>query len=135
MDLMINYMAVVVAAVASFVVSWIWFGPLFGKKWMHLHGKTHADTAGMKMPMGSMAMEFIATLVTAYVLARFVTLLGVMDVTNAIHLTVWIWLGFVAAIMVGEVLWEDKKWELFWIKAAGRFVSILVMTVILGVWH
>ncbi len=135
MDLMINYVAVVVAAVVAFVIGWVWYGPIFGKRWMHLHGKSYESMSEMKMPMGNMAIEFIATLVTAYVLARFVVLLGVVDVMGAIHLTVWVWLGFIAAIMVGGVLWENEKWELFWIKVGGRFLTILAMTVILGVWH
>ncbi|MES2203484.1 MAG: DUF1761 domain-containing protein [Patescibacteria group bacterium] len=132
---MINYVAVVVAAVVAFVIGWVWYGPIFGKRWMHLHGKSYESMSEMKMPMGNMAIEFIATLVTAYVLARFVVLLGVVDVMGAIHLTVWVWLGFIAAIMVGGVLWENEKWELFWIKVGGRFLTILAMTVILGVWH
>jgi len=135
MDLIINYWAVLVAAVAAFVVGWVWYGPIFGKRWMHLHGKSHESTGGMKMPMGNMAIEFIAGLVTAYVLARLVALLGVIDVVGAVHLTVWVWLGFIAATFVGGVLWEGEKWELFWIKVGGRFLTILVMTVILGVWR
>ncbi len=31
----INLLAVVVCAIASMVLGMLWYGPLFGKKWMH----------------------------------------------------------------------------------------------------
>ena len=36
----INFLAVIVAAFSAFFVGWIWYGPLFGKKWM-VHQRKH----------------------------------------------------------------------------------------------
>lgn len=35
---MASTLAVVLAAVVSMIVGWLWYGPLFGKQWMALMG-------------------------------------------------------------------------------------------------
>ncbi|MGC9355126.1 MAG: DUF1761 domain-containing protein, partial [Mariniphaga sp.] len=50
----INYLAVIVAALSSFMVGWIWYGPLFGKSWMKLHGFTEEE-----LKEGSLSMPVI----------------------------------------------------------------------------
>ncbi|HEX2712884.1 MAG TPA: DUF1761 family protein, partial [Candidatus Acidoferrales bacterium] len=63
-----NYLAVVVAAVAVFVLGWLWYSPLlFYKSWMRLRGLDPiAAMAGAKMPVGKLALEFVRCLVLAY---------------------------------------------------------------------
>ncbi len=36
----INYLAVVVAAIANMVLGFLWYGSLFGKQWIKLSGFT-----------------------------------------------------------------------------------------------
>ena len=50
METNINYIAVVVAAVASMAVGFIWYGVLFRKQWMSLMGFTAGSMSNMKMP-------------------------------------------------------------------------------------
>lgn len=38
----INYLAVIAAGVASMVVGSLWYGPLFGRKWVALSGRRRA---------------------------------------------------------------------------------------------
>ena len=47
----INWIAVLVAAVSAFMIGGIWYGPLFGKKWMELVGKTEEDIKDANMLM------------------------------------------------------------------------------------
>ncbi len=135
MDLAINYLAVLVASVASFVIGWLWYGPLFGKMWIELRGKDPASMQGMAMPVGNMAVEFVAALVVAYVLARFTVLLNVTSWTTALHLAVWIWLGFQATLLLGPVLWEKMSLKLYCLNAGRWLVTLIVMSLILGLWH
>ena len=44
----INFLAVIVAAFSAFFVGWIWYGPLFGKKWMELNGFTKENMGQKK---------------------------------------------------------------------------------------
>lgn len=138
MSLAINYWAVLVAAVASFAIGWAWFSPLlFVKPWMRLRGKDPEAmmAGGMQMPIGGMAAEFVVQLVFAYVLARLVVLLGAVEWTGAVHLALWIWLGFYVTSMIGAVIWEKMPWKLFAIYAGRWLVSSVVVAVILAVWR
>jgi len=64
----VSWIAVVAAAVSAFVLGGIWYGPLFGKKWMALVGLTE-DQAKSGNPAiifgGSLVLSFIAAFVFA----------------------------------------------------------------------
>lgn len=126
----VNYTAVVVAAVASFVVGWLWYGPLFGKTWMKLTGKTSMGNKD-EMPQ-SMAIMFVGTLVTAWVLSAFLQLTGSTTLQAALPVALWAWLGFQAPEALGVVLWEGKSWNLFFLNAAEKLVSLLVIAAVLS---
>ncbi len=138
MDIAVNYVAVVVATIAAFVIGWAWYSPLlFVKPWLRAQGKDPhmAMSSGMKMPYQSMLIEFFATLVLAYVLARLSVLLGITSWDAAVEFAVWIWLGFYAAANVGRVLWEGSNWTLYAINTGRWLVTLVVMSLILGLWH
>jgi hypothetical protein len=133
--MMINYWAVLGAAVASFVIGMLWYGPLFGKQWMKLAGITPASMKKMKMtPARAMTFGFIATLVTAYVLSNFVNVLGIMTWTAAAQFAFWAWLGLVAPVQFGAYLWEGKPLKLFVLNTAHNLVVLIVMSGIVAVW-
>ncbi len=147
----INYWALIVAALAALVVGAVWYSPfLFGNAWMelrfdpssldnytqNLNALAHAGaTAHTKIPLGEMLAEFVRELVIAYVLARFVVLLRIVDWKGAVLLGVWVWIGFNATLLLGTVIHENMPWKLYAIHAGHGLVNILVMTVILGVWR
>lgn len=103
----VNYMAVLVAAIASMVIGMAWYSKtLFGGVWMQLSGTTEKDMqkAKQKGVTKQIAGQFIATLVTAYVLAHFVRYVNAMSWTDGVQAGFWIWLGFIAPMMLGIVL-------------------------------
>src|SRR5438034_213058 len=83
----VNYVAVLVAAVAVFVLGWLWYSPLlFFKPWMRLRGMDPvAAMAGAKMPAGKLLIELARCLVLACVIARLVALLGISTWMGAVH--------------------------------------------------
>ena len=117
----INWLAIILAAVASMVVGYVWYGPLFGKTWMKLTGKKEmGDKKDMPKTYGIM---FVASMVTAYVLS----VLGA-DLMTAF----WIWLGFQATLLLHSVLFEGKSWNLYFVKAGHQLVSLLAMSWVLS---
>ena len=133
----VNYLAVLVAAIASFLLGWLWHSPmLFGKMWMKLSNmdKKKIDAAkkkGMGMPL---FLQFVATVLMSYILAHFVSYTGAKTIVDGAILGIWVWLGFVATVMIGSVLWEGKPVKLFLINAGHVLVSLVVMGAILAVW-
>ncbi len=133
--LKINYLAVVVAAVAAFVLSSLWYSPfLFGNEMMKLQGVNPGAMADMAMPAWKMLAEFVRSLVVAYVLARFVMLLGVTTWKGALRLGAWVWV-FPTMILLGSVLHENVPLMLAAIHVGDWLVKLLVMAVILSVWR
>src|SRR5262245_5648183 len=134
--LAVNYWAVLVAAIAAFVVGALWYSPLlFGEKYMAMRGMSPGAMADKAMPVGKVIGEFVRGLIIAYVLARFVVLLGVTDWMGAVQLGVWVWIGFQAMLLVGAVIHEDMPWQLYAIHAGDALVKTLLMSVIVGLWR
>ena len=122
--------SVAVAAIASMVIGMLWYGPLFGKKWMTL--MKMKQTAKKTMPASSMLVQLASSLVMAYVLAMFITMLNVTGYMNGALVGFWVWLGFIATVEIGGVLWEGKPTELYILKAAGSLVTLAVMGAIIA---
>ncbi len=132
MDIEINYVAVLVAAVVNMVLGAFWYGPAFGKKWMALSGmsadKIEKDKSGMKkLYLGA----FLVSLLMAYTLAWFV---GVADTMNAALMTgFWLWLGFIATVTASDVLWKGEPKELWMLDNGYRLLAMLAMSAVLFV--
>src|SRR5437773_10521881 len=133
----VTYLPVLVAAVAAFVLGWLWYSPLlFFKPWMRLRGMDPvAAMAGAKMPAGKLVIELARWLVLAYVIARFVARLGVSSWMGAVHFGVVLWIGFPVVLLTGSVLWERVPWTVAAIHAGDWLVKMLVISIIVSVWH
>jgi hypothetical protein len=126
----VNYLAVLVAGFASMVVGMLWYGPLFGKTWIKQMGWTQKYIEDCKKKgMGtSYFLNFIATLVTALTLAHLLKVLEVESYVDAAHIAGGLWLGFVAPVMLGSVLWEQKPWKLYFINVLFYLVALFAMS-------
>ena len=140
MEIPINYWAVLVAAVANMVLGGLWFGPIFGKMWVKASGMTSEkiEEAKKKGMAGSYALMFLGSLVMAYVLAHSLVFgnayLGTSGVTAGLMVGFWNWLGFVAPVTIGVVLWDGKSWKYWAITYFYNLVGFLIMGAILAVW-
>ena len=136
----VNYWAVLVAAVANMVIGSIWYGPLFGKKWMKLQGWSKDDLEKMKSKgMGkTYFLAFIGSLLMSFVLSHALvfaaTYLNINGVGAGITAGFWNWLGFIAPVALGMVLWEGKSWKIWSLLNGYHLISLMVMGVILAMW-
>ena len=134
-EVVVNYVAVVVAAVASVVLCAIWYGPLLGKVWMKAVGKTKADLDKSKGDMPKMyAITIAGSLATAYVLAVFIGWAQVTTIALAVILAFLVWLGFVVTSTVGSVIWEGRNQQSFLIDVSYSFVQLILMAAIIVAW-
>ncbi|MBI2548007.1 DUF1761 domain-containing protein [Candidatus Woesearchaeota archaeon] len=132
----INYLAVIVAAVASMALGAFWYSPMgFGKMWMKLSGITPQATKNMKeSAKKSYALGFLCALITSYVLAHFVKYTESTTVVDGMLTGFWIWFGFVATVTLGVVLWEGKSFRLYLLNNGYNLLSLLLMGMILTLW-
>jgi hypothetical protein len=139
MEIPINYVAVVVAALATMAIGTLWYGPLFGKPWMRMTGLSKEGMKNMKMTVfGAMIGGLITSLLMSYVLAHVIVFgseytqtFGLMGGVTAAF---WCWLGFAVPLSGAGYLWEGKPWKLWVLNAAYYLVSFLAMGAILGAW-
>lgn len=140
----INYLAVLVAAVVNMVLGFLWFGPVFGTMWMKSQGMTAEQIAECKKKgpgksmAGSYAIMAVGSLVMAYVLAH--ALVFASAYTNTAGLSAglmagfWNWLGFVAPVTIGVVLWDNKSWKYWAITYLYYLVGLLAIGAVLAWW-
>ncbi|OLC41262.1 MAG: hypothetical protein AUH75_06600 [Gemmatimonadetes bacterium 13_1_40CM_4_65_7] len=128
-----NWVAIVIAAIAQFIIGWIWYGPLFGKTWMSMMGMSQQSMSreGMRK---TMTLTFIGSLVTAAVLSMLVGWMGAKTLSAGIAAGFWAWLGFVATVTLGGVLFAKMSWNLYILNNAYQLVSLAVMGAILAKW-
>ena len=136
----INYWAVVVSAVASMVIGFLWYGPIFGKLWIRLMAFTPEAMEAAKAK--GMTKEYLLTMlgsiamscVLAHSLIFAGSYLNIAGLSAAFHVAFWSWLGFIAPVTLSNVLWEGKSWKLWILGNSHYFVSLLVMSSILALW-
>jgi Protein of unknown function (DUF1761) len=128
----INWWAVILAAVVKFLIGGVWYAPqVFGKRYEELSG---VKLEGSSMTV-ALVVQFIVVLVMAYILGRFVDHYGATSLINGAVVGFMAWLGFVVTILLGQVFYEKRPLELFYIAAGYRLVGIVVMGAILGAWQ
>lgn len=129
----VNYIAVIVAAIAAFAAGMVWYSPmLMGKKYMKVMGKSEKDMKKeMKGMNGAMVKGFIMNLLMAYILATLFGITGVYTLMDGLQGAFWIWLGFVVTTLYGAVIWEKKSMDWFIISAGHYLVAMLVMGIVL----
>lgn len=131
----VNFLAVLVSAILSMVIGSIWYGPLFGKRWMKLIKMSKEDMEKGKANMPkTYTMMFIGSLVTSYVLSVTISLAPMRSVMTGMTAAFWLWLGFIVAVKLSEVLFENKAWELFYIECGYYFIFLGVAGAIFGAW-
>lgn len=136
LDLSVNWVAVLAAAIVNMALGFLWYGPIFGKAWMKLSGLTDAKLNEMKNKgmSSTYVLSMLGALVMAFVMAQFVSLSGASTVTDGALLGFWAWLGLVAPVQLTQVLYEGKSWNLFFINTGYYLVSLKLMGAVLASW-
>ncbi len=118
----------------------VWYGPLFGKKWMELIGVDPHDSEAKKaMQKGMMPIfitQFALTLLQLWVLTFYVK--GALDVMSGWSNGLWIWLGFVMPTLAAAIIWtnEPKKqaWSRLLIQAGYQLIMLTMFGYAIGEW-
>src|SRR2546429_2060 len=98
----VNILAVIVAAVLTFVLGAVWYSPvLFAKQWMAAQGYTPEKLEEMKRKgvTRAYAVSVLCYLVTAYVMALLASY------TNSTTLAQGLWLGFLFCLRFPPPRW------------------------------
>ena len=130
----INFLAVIVAAILSFVIGSVWYSQkAFGKKWMELTNLNSEDFK--KNAKGAMAGTILGGLVLACILAVFVGYANVDNFFDGALVGFWAWLGFVVTTSSSSVLFERRPIGLFLMNIGFHLVEFVLMGALLAIWR
>ena len=128
-----NVLAVLAAAVATFVLGGLWYSPaLFGKAWQREAGVTDEQmrTSNKAMIFG---LAFVLSLVAAFVFAMF---LGPRPpVSLGLGAGFAAGLCWVAASFGINYLFEQRSFKLWLINAGYHTLQFTIIGLILALWH
>lgn len=127
----VNWLAVVLGALAFFAVGAIWYSLLFGKAWQREVGMTPQDMADAKAAGGGhmakiMVLTLVLELVIAWMLAHLIARTNPQP-----HVIMMFALGFGAFLMTPAIginyLYQNRSLKLFAIDAGHFIVGMAAM--------
>ena len=136
----LNWLAILVAAISTMIVGFLWYSPLlFAKPWMREMGYDPSDkakTQEMQKSAGpAYAGSFVASLISAFTLALILHGLNAQGLDFGLMVSFHVWLGFVATVQFTGALFMKQSMKLFAINTGYQLVCYLVMGAILTAWR
>jgi hypothetical protein len=130
----INWLAVLVAAIIRMAVGFAWYSPpLFLKPWQAVTGVTPES---MRAGLGkAMVVDVIGSLIMSFALANIIVASGITDWLNGSLAGFWVWLGFMATLMVSLWGYENRSLKLIAINLGNNLIALVLMGALLAVWR
>ena len=121
------------------VLGFIWYGPLFGKKWMALSGITMPDTkpsfAAMLQPMGaSLVGAFLMSSVLSFSIAFHNAYYSTSGIMTDLSFAFVLWLGFIVPAYLNFVAWERKSWAITLINTGYWLVFLSISAALISLF-
>jgi hypothetical protein len=130
----INYLAVVVAALSTFVLGGLWYSPLlFGKRWLQVNNFSAAELESFSKAR-MFGWSFLFALIMAMNLAMFLAAPNT-NVTWGIAAGALAGFGWVAMALAIVGVFENKSWQYILINGGYMIVAFIAMGAILGAWR
>jgi hypothetical protein len=130
----INYLAVLAAAVSTFLIGGLWYSPLlFGKAWMRANNFNDADVQTFSKAR-MFGWSFVFSLVMAINLAMFLAAPGT-NVTWGMAAGALAGFGWVAMAIAIIGVFENRSLAYILINGGYMTVAFVVMGAIIGAWR
>ncbi len=133
MGVPVNWGAVVVSALAIFILGYLWFGLAFKNAWQRLSG-----VAEVKMTAVSLIVALVGSFVMAYLFQHSLVFAAayfkMSGIGGGMEAGFFDWLGFIAPVTIGVVTYQKKPFTLWLLQNAYWLLSLLLMGIILSAW-
>lgn len=130
----INFVAVLVAAVAVQILSTIWY-IVFAKKRAILMGEDPKANSMMRPSPVKMLLELVRNLVLVTVVAYLVGTASINEWSGALIFGLGLWIGFPLILLTGSIMWDKVPAKLAAIHAGDWLIKLVVVTSLLTLWH
>lgn len=128
----VSWLGVLVAGVAFFAIGGVYYGPLFGDRWMDASGVTEETARQSNLPLvfiSTFILELIAAVGLALVIGEDAT--PVEGLVNGLLLDLLLVLPVLGVLSV----FERKSWDLFALNAGYNLLGFMAMGAIIGAFQ
>ena len=130
-----NWLAILCAGLAYWVLGFVWYSLLFGKIWA---AEQERLRGGQPSAGGSMGLKLISTFVSnviaAAAMAYLIKRTGIADMNHALRLAAAAGLGFSGTTVTITSVWESKSTKIWLIDAAFYFIGAILLATIFVCW-
>jgi hypothetical protein len=131
----INWLAVLVAAIAFFALGAIWYSFLFRDQWIKLTGVKMNDPNAKTGIAGIMFTSFLMILICTIGLALFLNKVGPSSWMSGAKVGLIAGVCFCATAISNSYLYEKRPSGLHLINSGYNVVGCIIAGIILAVWH
>ena len=134
-DIQPNFIAILVATVAGFFLSYVWYTPLFGRAWAKEMGFDPNETPPTPALLKSLALTAFSVFLISLVLHNNMAVwtpstwgkvgADLPKYAQALQAGFFTWMGFFLSTMLQGVAWQKRSWKLFAIDA-GYYLTLLM---------
>lgn len=129
----INWLAVLAAAVAAFLLGGLWFSPvMFADRWLEAIGKQPEE---MPNPTKGIALSFITTFVMSIALALIIDRMPLMTPLGGMRFGLVLGAGVILMGMISNATFTQSSRALLWIQGSYHVLMVTIMSVIHASWR
>jgi Protein of unknown function (DUF1761) len=131
----LNWLAILVAAIAFFAVGAIWYSFLFRNSWIRLTGVKMDDTNAKKGMAGIMVTSFLLILICTIGLALFISKVNApISWMSGAKVGLVAGVCFCATAICNSYLYEKRPLGLHLINSGYNVVGCIIAGIILAIW-
>jgi hypothetical protein len=132
-----NWLAILCAAVAYWMVAFVWYSLLFGRIWAAeqiQHRREVCESAKSEF-VSMLVATFVSNLVASAAIACLLDHMGIGDLPTALKLGAGLALAFNITTLTIVHVWEKKSTKVWMIDASYHLVGCMVVAAILVLWR
>src|SRR3954453_15217537 len=126
-----NWLAILCAGAAYWVLGYVWYSLLFGKMYMAEQIRHRGEQSGGGGGMGpKLVGTFVCNLIAAAALAYLFKRTAISDLNHALRLAAVAGIGWAGTALTCVYIWDSKPTKVWMIDVGYNFVGAIVMAII-----
>ena len=140
-----NLFAVLVAGIVPLAIGALWYGPLFGKRWLAMMEMTAEEVQEGFNPVKTHGVGLLLALLTAFILAQLIAGIAPADVSSmeggggsamiGVHVGLMALVAFILPAAHQSVTFEKRRAGLAWLNVAYNGVALIGQAVVIALWR
>ncbi len=133
-NIRLNWVAILVAAIASFLFEALWFS-VFMKEWLIGIGRTMEwlMSSGLN-PAIQYAVAILCSVIVATVLSICIQASGEQTARRGVIVAAVLWFGFIATSWAKEYIFEVRTLQIYAINVGYALFDLMIIGAIVGAW-